>query len=212
MFAISTYKEVEMRERQCDDKHIVILLFVRPSLPGAENVIREFDYIHYNSEKYCSVYAVGYTNDYAKSDDRNYIPVKAISGQSWFYSNKAFVEFKTRLESRLNWKYSGELEIIVLQNNPNGREPLNFQNYVAIDVDHGIRNGYVDSFYRLMESLVRSSKSEITAVEALKKAEKERIKIKRVIEVTLEECKKLPSPVKTIVKDHLFYRSCIHSK
>lgn len=66
MFAINTYEEIEQRQRENGDKQIVILLFVRPTVPGAKEIIEEFDYIHYNSERYCSIYAVGYSNDFRK--------------------------------------------------------------------------------------------------------------------------------------------------
>lgn len=63
MFAVNTYEEIEKREKELNKKHIVVLLFVRPSLPNANDIINEFEYIHYNSGEYCSIYAVGYTNN-----------------------------------------------------------------------------------------------------------------------------------------------------
>ena len=66
MFAVNTYEEIERKQREIPDRQIIILLFVRPTAPGAKEIIKEFDYIHYNSERYCSIYAVGYTNDFEK--------------------------------------------------------------------------------------------------------------------------------------------------
>lgn len=210
MFAVNTYQHVEEIERSFEDRHIVILLFVRPSLPDASNIINEFDYIHYNSERYCSIYAVGYSNDFEKANDSEFSLAGKAAGLDWYYSNKAFVEFKNKLEQRLKWDYSGEIELLVLQNNPGKHNPLNFQNYVAIDVNRGIKEGYIDSFYRLMESLVRHSKSEVTAVEAFGKECKSRIKPRTILEDVLEDCKKIPTPIRRILKDKLFYRSCVY--
>lgn len=56
MFAVNTYEEIEKREKELNKKHIVILMFVRPSLPNSNNIINEFEYIHYNSCEYCSIY------------------------------------------------------------------------------------------------------------------------------------------------------------
>lgn len=148
MFAINTYEEIEQRQRKNGDKQIVILLFVRPSAPGAKEIIEEFDYIHYNSARYCSIYAVGYSNDFLKANDRSYKRVTNIEGSEWYFSNAEFVKFKNSLEHRIQWKYSGENEVIILQSNPEGHQILNFQNYVAIDINCGIRNGYIDSFQR----------------------------------------------------------------
>ncbi len=212
MFAVNTYQHVEEIERSFEDRHIVVLLFVRPSLPDASNIINEFDYIHYNSERYCSIYAVGYSNDFEKANDPEYSLAGKAAGLDWYYSNKAFVEFKNKLEQRLKWDYSGEIELLVLQNNPGKHNPLNFQNYVAIDVNRGIKEGYIDSFYRLMEALVRHSKSEVTAVEAFGKERKSRIRPRTILEDVLEDCKKVPTPIRRILKDKLFYRSCVNRK
>ena len=56
---------------------------------------------------------------------------------------------------------------LILQNNPGSCNSLNFRNYVAIDVNKGIREGYMDSFQGFMESLVRSAKSSVTAKETI---------------------------------------------
>ena len=207
MFAINTYEEIEQRQRESGDKQIVILLFVRPTAPGAKEIIEEFDYIHYNSERYCSIYAVGYSNDFSKAADRSYKRATNIGGSEWFFSNAEFVKFKNNLEHRIQWRYSGENELIILQSSPEGHQVLNFQNYVAIDINHGIRNGYIDSFQRFMEALMRSSRSEVTAKAAAMKTMKARYSIRDIIMDTVADCKKIPAPVKAIVKDKLFYIS-----
>ena len=64
MFAACTYEEIEEIERQVENKEIVVLLFVRPT---ENTILEEFEYIHYNSAKYCSIYAIGYTDDFSKA-------------------------------------------------------------------------------------------------------------------------------------------------
>lgn len=51
MFAACTYEEIEKRERSVENKEIVVLLFVKATDTA---VLQEFEYIHYNSAKYCS--------------------------------------------------------------------------------------------------------------------------------------------------------------
>jgi hypothetical protein len=116
------------------------------------------------------------------------------------------VNFKNALESRIGWEYSGETEIFVLQNNPGKNDPLNFQNYVAIDVNKGIREGYIDSFQLFMETLIRSSKSNVCTKGVTSDLRKGRISIKNIIKDAINECKKSPLPIKKIVSDRLFYR------
>lgn len=189
MYAVNTYDEIVKKEKELDDKHIIVLLFVRPSLQGTNEIIDEFNYLHYNSSKYCSIYAVGYTNDSSVCSNKDYKKISGVSGVDWYYSDRAFVNFKNSLENRLKWKYSGDIEVIVLQSNPEGKHILNFQNFIAIDVNYGIRNEYIDSFPRFMESLIRSSKSEVSATDAVVKANKSRYSLKNIVLNSIEECK-----------------------
>lgn len=212
MFAACTYEEIEEFERRVNYKEIVILLFVRPTIDGAMNIIKEFEYIHYNSGKYCSIYAVGYTNNFEITKDKSFKKVNIDLDTEWYFSTKAFTEFKNKLEKRINWCYSGETEILILQNNPVSSNVLNFQNYVAIDVNKGIREGYIDSFQRFMEALIRTAKSKMTAKEAMQDMLLKRISIKDIITDSINDCKKIPVPVKKIIKDNLFYRSATNIK
>lgn len=206
MFAASTYDEIMEHERLVENQEIVVFLFVKPTNQDAVDIIQEFEYIHYNSSKYCSIYAVGYSNDFQKQSDTHYRKVCEILNSDWYFSSKAFVEFKDNLEKRIKWKYSGETEILVLQNNPGKHDPLNFTNYVAIDVNKGLKEGYIDSFQRFMESLVRSAKSSVTAKEAMFEISKSRVSVKEIILGAIDDSKKIPNPAKKIIKDRLFYR------
>lgn len=87
MFAASTYEEIERIERQVENMEIVVFLFARPT---EEKILKEFEYIHYNSARYCSIYAIGYTDDFTKAEDRTYRKVDAMMQQDWYFSMKAF--------------------------------------------------------------------------------------------------------------------------
>lgn len=206
MFAAGTYDEIEEIENRVENLEIVVLLFVKPTTQDAMDIIKEFEYIHYNAGKYCSVFAAGYSNDFCKADDKKYRKIDTALNGEWFFSMKAFVDFKNRLEERIKWRYTGETEILILQNRPGNIRPLNFKNYVAIDINKGIREGYIDSFQRFMETLVRSSRSQVTAKEAICDVRKQRISVKNIITDSINDCKKIPSPAKKIVADRLFYR------
>ena len=149
MFAASTYEEIERIESQVENMEIVVFLFARPT---EEKILKEFEYIHYNSAKYCSIYAIGYTDDFAKAEDQTYRKVDAMMQRDWYFSTKAFTEFKEKLQDRIRWNYSGETEVLVLQNNPGQKNVLNFQNYVAINVNKGIREEYIDSFQSFIDA------------------------------------------------------------
>ena len=204
MFAASTYEEIEKIERQVENHEIVVFLFVKSS---ETEIIKEFEYIHYNSDGYCSIYAIGYTDDFDKSQDPTYHRVNALFENEWYYSVKAFVDFKNMLEKRIKWRYSGETDLLILQNNPGKRNSLNFRNYVAIDIKKGIREGYIDSFQCFMESLVRSAKHREIATDVIRDVSNDRVSLKDILSYAIEDCKRIPKPAKEIIKDRLFYRS-----
>lgn len=203
MFAASTYEEIEKYEKQVNNMEIVVFLFARPS---ESSILKEFEYIHFNSAEYCSIYAIGYTDDFTKAADKNYRKIYACMQQDWYYSAKAFTDFKNELEKRINWEYSGETELLILQNNPHNKNVLNFQNYVAINVNKGLRDGYVDSFQSFMECLIRASKSEVTAKKASQEIRRARISVKDTLVKAIDGSKRIPTPIKDIIKDRLFYR------
>ena len=207
MFAASTYDEIVRQEREIDSREIVVFLFVRPTKASDREIINEFEYIHYNSGKYCSVYAIGYTNDPDKATNPEYRPVTEVSENKWWFSTKAFVEFKTKLEQQIKWRYSGESEILILQNNPGKSKVLYFSNYVSININSGLRKGYLDSFQVFMESLIRSARGEVTAKEAIRGVRKGKLSIKDAVLSAIEDSKKVPKPIKSILTDRLFYRS-----
>lgn len=209
MFAACTYEEIENREREVEHQEIVVLLFARST---ETDILKEFEYIHLNSGEYCSIYAIGYSDNPAKARDGSFRKVEANMENDWYFSTKTFVDFKEKLQKRIGWRYSGETEVLVLQNNPGQPNVLNFQNYIAIDVNKGIREGYLDSFQSFMESLIRSSKSKVTSKEAIDDVELARISLRDVIAGAIDDCKKVPTPIKKILKDRLFYRSARNFK
>ena len=157
MFAVGSFEEIVRRERQADTKQVVIFLFVRPTGVLNQDIIKDFEYIHYNSAGYCSIYAIGYTDDI--DHDSSFKAVESVCNNEWYYSNRDYVWFKNKLEERIKWKYSGEIEIKICPEQ------------VARDLAN------------------------------------DRIRIKDIISDAIMDCKKIPTPVKEIIKDRIFYRS-----
>ena len=53
-------------------------------------------------------------------------------------------------------------------------------------------------------------KKEVIANKAISAANRKRISPRKVIEYAIEECPRLPKPIKRIINDKLFYKSCKH--
>ncbi|MCR5600561.1 MAG: hypothetical protein K6G33_07465 [Ruminococcus sp.] len=204
MFAVNTYEQIEKREKELNEKHIVVLMFVKPSTPDADDIILEFNYLHHNSWRYCSIYAIGYSDNKDMLREAEKVEC-TVENTEWYYSDVEFIDFKNKLSRRIKWQYSGENEIIVLQSNPEGREILNFQNYVAINISKGLRDEYIESYNMFMEQLINSSKSEVESKKAVSRTTQ--FKIKDIAINAVSMSKKLPAPLRKVLKDRFFFKT-----
>ena len=84
---------------------------------------------------------------------------------------------------------------------------LDFRNYNYIDINYGIRKGYIDSFERFMQRLLIACQKEVDGYKAISEANRKRLKPRNVLEMAIEKMPKLPKTVKFILKDKLFYKS-----
>lgn len=207
MYPIYDIKGIEEIEKEIEEQHVVIFLIVKPQDRNAVEFIRNINYWHRLSGRYCSIYMLGYSESFlgVYPDAQN---VRSIDNGTWEYSDTCFIEVREKLEQRLkNWRYSGTPELIVLQNNPSARSPLDFSSYNYIDINYGLEHEYIDSIPRFMERLIRACESEVTSNAAIKTANRRRIKPRTIIETAIECCEKLPKPLRLIMKDKLFYKT-----
>ncbi|MFI3172504.1 MAG: hypothetical protein R3Y24_11485 [Eubacteriales bacterium] len=146
------------------------------------DVIKEFNYIHYNSGEFCYIYAIGYTDNEWIQKEGFYQKIQDTCGATWYYSDKAFVHFKENLKRRIKWSYTGEMEMLLLQSNPQENQILDFRNYICIDISYGLKHEYLESFPKFMESLINSAKKEITIPEVIADMQKFKIEIKKIVQ------------------------------
>ena len=208
MYPIKDLEGIERIESKSRDKHVVLLLFVKPSDNNADDYISKINYWNAKSGKYCNIYLVGYSEYLsAKYDDA--IIVSRFKDKDIEFSDTCFIEITDHMRTRLkHWIYSGSPELIVLQNKMNNyNSSLDFSAYNYIDIEYGLNKGYIDSFPRFMERLLNASKSEVESKSLMRKATILRIKPRNVIEQAILECENLPKSVRYILADRLFYKT-----
>ena len=209
MFPINNLRGIEVQESELKEKHVVVFLLVKPSDENSQSIIEHFNYYHHRAGKYCSIYPVGYS----RSMFGFYPDVQKIRGvdhEEWEYSDRCFIDFCDELKERLaGWRYSGEPELIILQNRLTDSEEsfLDFTNCNYIDINYGLEHGYIDSFQRFMERLLVACRSEVESHEVLGRANVMRLKPRNVLISAIETAPKLPKPIKKILGDRLFYKS-----
>lgn len=205
MKAISNLKGIEDEERNVGlGRHAVLLLLVKPSDELSSGLIRQFNYYHFAARNFCTIYAPGYTTS-KLSEEYLPEPVVTVDGCAWYYSDRCFAEFIEQLSARLKWQYCGELEILVLQSSNNSQSPLNFSNFISLDVMRGLREQYLDSPQRLMQELINASKTEVDAKKLVK--DSHRLSVAEIVKTAIECASPIPNPIKQLLKDRLFYRT-----
>ena len=209
MYPINNITGIQEQESHLEGSHAIILLFVKPSDDNADSIIKKFNYLHYRSKQYCSIYLVGYSQySYEKYTDAQ--EVLGVDNTTWYYSDQCFIEVCEQLGKRLkHWNYSGEPEMIVLQNSSSFAKGtlLDFRFYNYIDINYGIQKGYIDSFPRFMERIINACRNEVDAQAVVNSANRKRLNSRKLIELALETDTRLPAPIRTIIADKAFFKS-----
>lgn len=209
MYPVNNISGIQKQESELEGSHAIILLFVKPSDDNADSIIKKFNYLHYRSKQYCSIYLVGYSQYfYEKYTDAQ--EIAGIDNTTWHYSDQCFIEVCEQLEKRLkHWTYSGEPEMIILQNSSSFTDGklLDFRFYNYIDINYGIQKGYIDSFPRFMERMINACRSETDAQAVINTANKKRLNSRKIVQLALEADTKLPAPIRKIIGDKAFFKS-----
>lgn len=208
MIPVNNMDMLDKSLREQQDEHAVLLLMVQPTDKDANTFIDRFNYYHFDAGKDVTIFASGYSHNDFNDLYPDARKVCEVAGNSWWFSEQCFVEFKNQLEKRIKWRYSGEPEIIILQKGRGKHSPLDFSNYVAIDVLQGIRERYIDSAPRLMEALIRSAKEEVEAKRVLRQATK--LSSKNIAEMAITTALELsgcPKSLKEVISNRAFYRA-----
>lgn len=158
-----------------------------------------------------------YVPGYSQGPDPEYEDIRDVNGPNntmWFYSDACFIRVIDELSQRLsNWEYSGEPELMILQNNPNSsRSKLDFTNYYCIEIDYGIRKGYIRSFEYFMERFINACRSAVTSDEVVNTMMRKKVKPSSIVKETIAICGDgdivSQKEVKRIISNELFIRSC----
>ncbi len=209
MQPIHDLKRISQLEEKTEGQHVIALFLIKPSDEGADSFLKSINYFHHRAGRYCSLYALGYSDspDEACRDVKS-IP-NAVDNRDWYYSDACFIRTMEALGRRLkNWRYTGTPEMIILQNNPEGSSALCFAPYYRIDLFYGLKKGYIDDFNRFMERFIQACVAQIDAQSAVKAMEMRRLQPRRILVETIGACEKLPKPVRSVLGDTAFIRTC----
>lgn len=205
MEAVSNLEGIEAAEKSGQlDQHAILIVLIKPSDANSKELISQFNYYHFAAKSSCSIYAPGYSVEPLPPKYGSQKTAR-VDGNDWYYSDQCFAEFVDQLGNRTKWQYCGEPEILILQSGMGAHSALNFSNYVSLDIMKGIREGYIDSFQRIMQELINAARTEVEAKSVLSQAT--RLSNFEIAKVAIESASPIPQATKDILKDRLFYRS-----
>jgi hypothetical protein len=152
---------------------VVCILFCQPSHKLAKDeILPNLAYYHYRSGEYTNLYFSGYTQN--KGDNKSdYIHVGSLEGKEWYFSPKHFNIMRKDLENNTNWKYSGEVELILTNSvtiENNDKDNIIYENRVKVlfdfslcilcNLDEMIRIKAIPSIPSFLEKLFQYSENE----------------------------------------------------
>ena len=199
--------DLEKQEKLHNDLRIVIILFVKPSDVDGKQIIGQFNFLNYFSGKYCTIYAPGYSTIDQRKKYEDMCEIKGTNNTTWYYSDKALNNFINEISARLSsWVYENESSMILLQTQIDKPKALNFTNCKYIEIAHGIRQGYIDSFERFIAQLIEHTKRAVT-IHDLDNQMITSIKLRDVLLMAIKDSKRIPKSARKIITDKLFIRS-----
>lgn len=207
MFAVSQYEQIEAIEKENKNPHLIAVLFIRPNLESAEEIVSDFDYLHCRSGGYCSIYAAGYTNDFTQADERSYKKVTTFNGLDWYYSALNYDNFRCQLKNRIpKWSYSGEVELLVFQSGSSDKKAFDFRNYISLNITYGQAKEYFSTFAGFFEAIMNCTEYAFADSRRGLLTQTGKLKVREIVELALIECGNEENDVRKITQDRRFYK------
>lgn len=116
MIAASSFSNSGYEENIDYDKvNLVGLLFANPEFPFVKNeLLPGLPYFHYRSGKNIDFYWAGYGAYWPDKHMNDQKMITEVDGTHWFFSAKYFNIFRQEVEILSRWKFSGDIDLILV--------------------------------------------------------------------------------------------------
>ncbi|MGG7035694.1 MAG: hypothetical protein ACI7YS_10965 [Flavobacterium sp.] len=191
MIEAPNLKNVSEHRKENPNVLAAILLAPKFSKRGFDDIIQRIEYLNMRSGKTLHFYCAGYgayQPDIADAEKLN-VNVKYNPNRiPWTFSQIQFAKFVDDLETETKWTYSGNTEIIILENTDN------FKNCIVLKIDEMIKDKIIDSANDIIEALIQYSRRENSI---------QKISLKEIDKITDDETIKgilslLPKPFENL--------------
>jgi hypothetical protein len=178
------------------------ILFAPPyTTIGSEKVVPKLGYLNTRTAAYIHFFCAGY-GGYHFADDATAVgEVTYDDGVMipWGFSQNKFAEFVNDMEASTSWKYSGEVDLILVD------PDLEFTEAIVLDIEAMVKDGTVDHPSRLFEAVIAFARArgQEASTHALSDRQGVRIFGDAAVKAILEL---LPTPFQGLWKRGVHYR------
>ncbi len=157
MIETPTLEDLKNHRIEFPNSMACIIIAPKFSNKGYSDIMNRIGYLNLRSGQnlhfYCAGYGAYLPPSFAPDIER--LPDgKVYEGTliPWSFSQTLFAKFINELEDETNWKYSGNTELILLNQN------LDFKNCIVFKIDEMIKDKIIESANDIIEALIQESK------------------------------------------------------
>lgn len=131
---------------------------------AAERIVPRLAYLNARTAAFIHFFCAGYGGYHFADDAKPIEELRYDDGTviPWGFSQTKFAEFVSELEASTSWKYSGEVDVLLIEPKFgfSSREPdLNFSAAIVYDIESMLKDGAIDHPSRLFEAIISFARS-----------------------------------------------------
>lgn len=132
------------------DKTFGILLVKPYGSAVFKEILENLNYYHHRSGSHVDLFLPGYGAQWGQEnpDARD---ICNVEGEQWSFSTRQFVAFIEALSRHSRFRYSGEIEILLLDFR---QDRIDFSQVVRIKLNKALRDGAIDSVEEIIERVL----------------------------------------------------------
>ena len=135
MWMLASVDDVKDFIDQMIGRRVVGMLFYRPDTPTGRTIFESRDYWNVRSGPYLDLLCVGYAHDqsgFTRIDDPTFRQLGPDGPQ---YSDTAFNTIRCWTEIKLDWKYSGDADLLLIETNRTSEDQgTTLHSYVSLQL------------------------------------------------------------------------------
>ena len=139
-------------------RKMIGILFCQPRHGLSKHeIIPGLDFFHLVKGERITCYLPGYGADWPEHLHPDREILRVLSGETWLFSDEAFNGLCSELENRSTWRYSGGVELLLLEGsyrNDTGERRLDFSETIQLNLEVMVENGHIASVRAFLEQVL----------------------------------------------------------